>query len=314
MALGIVGPGEFDVAVLVDDAVDSTIAAATIVIDKAEQTIHWSDPDAILLGISLSVDQLNATVSGVAGGSAPGTLSYEPDFGTVLDAGFHTLSVTAAATQNYLEATASVSIIVSGVSLLDDGTLLIVGTDGADRVHINGQGKHGLKVHTDFYLNGNHKTFSTADIDRIVVELLGDDDHLTTAGNVHIPLLARAGSGNNQIHLAGGPAVVVGGVGNDDIKGGAGRNVLIGGLGSNTLKAGRGGDVLVAGATELDNDDEALFDLLERWNSSDSLADRIDDVIETLADKVIDDDAADNTLHGGAGHDLFFADLAPFEK
>lgn len=259
--------------------------------------------------MALSDQQLNATVTAVEGGSPPGELSYDPDFGTVLDAGFHTLTVTAAQTQNYREATASVSITVSGVSLLDDGTLLIVGTDGDDRVHLNGQGKHGLKVHTDFFLDGKHKTFSTANIDRIVVELLGGDDRLTTAGNVHIPLLVRAGSGNDRIHLAGGPAVVVGGSGNDDIKGGAGRNVLIGGWGSNKLKAGRGGDVLVAGATKLDNDDEALFDLLERWNSNDSLADRMDEVIATLAGKVIYDDAAVNTLHGGAGHDLFFADL-----
>lgn len=46
-------------------------------------------------------------------------------------------------------------------------------------------------------------------------QALGGDDHLTTAGNVNIPLLVRAGSGDNQIQLAGGPAVVVGGVGDD---------------------------------------------------------------------------------------------------
>jgi len=278
----------------------------TLTVTQAVQTISWDDPDAILQGTPLSGDQLNATVAGVSGGSAPGDLIYDPDFGTVLPAGFHSLSVTAVETQNYLEATASVSIVVSGASIVDR-TLVIVGTDGDDRVHLNAQGNGHLRVHADFYLSGSHHTFALADFDRIIVDLLGGDDHFTTAGNVNTPLLVRSDSGDNRFHLAGGPAVVVGGVGNDDIKGGAGRNVLIGGGGSNTIQAGRSGDLLVGGSTNLDNDDEGLFDLLERWNSDASFAERVDDAIDRLT--VDHDPLGTNTIHGGAGHDLVFADI-----
>ena len=85
---------------------------AAIVINKATQTIVWSTPSAINYGTPLSGTQLNATVFGVTGGSALGTLTYTPPSGTVLLAGTQTLTVTADATTNYLAATTSVSLLV----------------------------------------------------------------------------------------------------------------------------------------------------------------------------------------------------------
>src|SRR5204863_92502 len=59
-------------------------------------------PAAIVYGTALSSSQLNASVAAVAGGSAPGALSYAPAAGAILNAGSgQTLSVTAAATNNY---------------------------------------------------------------------------------------------------------------------------------------------------------------------------------------------------------------------
>ncbi len=62
-------------------------------------------------GAPLSSTQLNASVSGVTGGSAPGTLSYSSATGTVLPAGPNTLTVNAAATTNYNSATKTVTIV-----------------------------------------------------------------------------------------------------------------------------------------------------------------------------------------------------------
>ncbi|MCA9011876.1 MAG: HYR domain-containing protein [Planctomycetaceae bacterium] len=84
-----------------------------IVINKAVQTITWSTPDAIGYGTPLSDTQLNATVAGVSGGTAPGTLTYSPAAGTILLSGSQTLSVTAAETMNYREATSSVTLVVN---------------------------------------------------------------------------------------------------------------------------------------------------------------------------------------------------------
>ena len=78
---------------------------------KAAQTLDWATPDPILQGTPLSEAQLNATVS-VVGPTLAGELTYAPDFGTVLGIGVNQLTVTAAETTNYSQATASVLLTV----------------------------------------------------------------------------------------------------------------------------------------------------------------------------------------------------------
>jgi hypothetical protein len=83
-------------------------------INKANQTINWSNPAPIVYSTALSSTQLNATVQGVPGGSAPGGLIYTPASGTVLNAGNgQTLAVDAAATSNYYAAHKEVTIDVN---------------------------------------------------------------------------------------------------------------------------------------------------------------------------------------------------------
>jgi hypothetical protein len=82
-------------------------------IAKANQVITWSNPAPVAFGTVLSATQLNATVAGVPGGSAPGALTYTPPAGTqLLTLGSNALSVTAAATNNYNQATKTVYINV----------------------------------------------------------------------------------------------------------------------------------------------------------------------------------------------------------
>jgi hypothetical protein len=85
--------------------------SVTLTVNKANQTINWSNPANIPYGTPLSSTQLNATVT-VPGPSAAGALTYTPPAGTVLSVGSHALSVTAAATSNYNQATAQVTITV----------------------------------------------------------------------------------------------------------------------------------------------------------------------------------------------------------
>ena len=82
-----------------------------LVVNKATQTINWSNPADIIYGTPLSATQLNATVS-VPGPSPAGALTYTPPAGTILNAGTQTLTVNAAETINYLPATKSVTLIV----------------------------------------------------------------------------------------------------------------------------------------------------------------------------------------------------------
>lgn len=94
------------------DQWDPATKTVQIVVQKANQTINWSDPAAITYGTPLSSTQLNATVT-VVGPAPAGALTYNPDFNTILDAGTHTLTVTAAATNNYNSATANVTQVVN---------------------------------------------------------------------------------------------------------------------------------------------------------------------------------------------------------
>ena len=96
---------------------DVTITGGTLAITQAEQVITWADPAGIVHGTPLGGVQLNATVAGVDGGSAAGALIYDPPAGSILDAGQQALTVTAAATTNYYQATATVYINVADAAV-----------------------------------------------------------------------------------------------------------------------------------------------------------------------------------------------------
>lgn len=104
--------GEYTNAVAAMFEGDSNYSGSTttsnLSVNKAEQTITWNTPAPIVYGTALSATQLNASAL------ANAALTYTPALGTVLNAGNEqTLSVTAAETNNYKAATASVLIDVA---------------------------------------------------------------------------------------------------------------------------------------------------------------------------------------------------------
>ncbi|WP_319502999.1 T9SS type A sorting domain-containing protein [uncultured Draconibacterium sp.] len=82
-----------------------------LTVEKADQTIAWDTPANIVYGTTLSATQLNATVT-VPGSEAHGAVTYDPDFGTELNAGTHTLTVNVAGSDNYNPASETVYINV----------------------------------------------------------------------------------------------------------------------------------------------------------------------------------------------------------
>ncbi|MGN6264674.1 MAG: IPT/TIG domain-containing protein, partial [Ginsengibacter sp.] len=92
----------------------ATSVGQTLTVNKADQTITWTNPADITYGTLLSATQLNAVVTGVTGGSATGAVTYTPAAGTLLNAGTsQTLHVDVAATDNYNAASKDVSINVN---------------------------------------------------------------------------------------------------------------------------------------------------------------------------------------------------------
>src|SRR5207244_4209053 len=93
------------------DSANYATAGATTTIDvsKAPATIAWAAPAPIVYGTALSSTQLDATAS------TPGSFTYSPAAGTVLDAGSHTLTATftPSDTADFQGGSASVTIDVA---------------------------------------------------------------------------------------------------------------------------------------------------------------------------------------------------------
>ncbi len=89
-----------------------TSTALPQVVQQATPTIQWTAPAAITYGTALSATQLDATAS------VPGTLTYSPALGAVLNAGSTTLSVTFTPndTTDYTTATENVGLTVNPAS------------------------------------------------------------------------------------------------------------------------------------------------------------------------------------------------------
>ena len=93
------------------DAANYNGATATVLLSvtKAASTITWPTPADIVSGTALGATQLNATAN------VPGTFTYSPAAGVLLNAGAQSLSVTFAPTDaaNYNGATATVPLTVT---------------------------------------------------------------------------------------------------------------------------------------------------------------------------------------------------------
>ncbi len=94
-----------------------TINAGTLTILRADPTIAWAAPAAIVYGTPLGAAQLDAAVA-VPGPAAAGAITYGTPAGTVLGVGqVNALTVNVAATTDYNAATAQVPIAVTPAPL-----------------------------------------------------------------------------------------------------------------------------------------------------------------------------------------------------
>jgi Ca2+-binding RTX toxin-like protein len=115
--------------------------------------------------------------------------------------------------------------------------------------------------------------------------------------------------------------VLVGGGGNDIFTAGTGRSILIGGNGKDSLKGGGADDLIIGGFTDFDTNAAALASLLAEWQSANAYATRVSNLknggglngsnkLVLGAAGTVHDDAAPDTLTGGAGLDWFFANTS----
>jgi PKD repeat protein len=103
--------GNYIVNLTVTNAKGTDSKLATINVQKATPTITWSNPADITYGTALSSAQLNAVAS------VPGTYTYTPAAGTVLNAGTQTLHVDFIPTDTANYNTASMDVTINVINV-----------------------------------------------------------------------------------------------------------------------------------------------------------------------------------------------------
>jgi hypothetical protein len=195
--------------------------------------------------------------------------------------------------------------------------LIVQGTEGSDHIQItpdNGQ----LRVQIDGPGVHYDQEFALP-ISRLEVYGQGGNDHIEIDPAVTAAAFVFAGDGNDHVEAGGGPTVLVGGGGNDELVGGSGPTILIGGKGHDHLEAGTGSTILIGGSTDFDANLAALKVLLAEWSRTDlTYQQKVDHLTGAasgglngsflLTTATVHHGAGDE-LEGGAGLDLFFADL-----
>jgi hypothetical protein len=229
-----------------------------------------------------------------------------------------------------------VSTVSTTVQLLGQGTVLsggvlyVVGSGtGGDIVQI---GQSGSQITVS---NGGTQSFSAAAVTQIQIRTRGGNDVVIVGLNVTTPAVIDGGAGNDLLTAGGGDSVLLGGTGNDILIGGPGNNVLvggdgtdiligaggrdlmIGGKGSDLLTGGTGEDILIGGYTTYDANVASLDAIMAVWASGASFSARVATLTGTggllkAGVTVLDDDARD-VMDGGAGRDLYFANIDPHD-
>ena len=207
----------------------------------------------------------------------------------------------------------------SGVSL-EDGQLLVIGTNSSDQVTITNSRTGHIKVRTSFLSDRKGLILNEPDIEHLVLILDDGNDRLWISRKLEKPATILAGRGHDRIIAGGGPATISGGDGNDFLMGRHGNDVLIGGLGRDRLFGNSGEDILIGGTTDYDNDTDALGKILTEWLDDEPYETRLDHLrngsgsldgtgIRLAANDTVHDDDTTDLFIGGAHRDWYLADV-----
>lgn len=206
-------------------------------------------------------------------------------------------------------ATAEQQFVITTLGLLDDGTLVIVGSSGDDKIDIKPTDGNPddltVKVNEkDFHYKlkpQNNPDNPYTGVTLIHICGLGGDDLINIHNTVAISAWLEGGAGNDELRGGEGDDVILGGSGDDQIFGDDGNDMLIGGLGADKIKGEKGNDILVSGDVAGDLDFATLHAISQDWAATHTVT---DDTVDDFLDETVGDANCDQ-LTGGAGADLF---------
>lgn len=212
ISLGSLPAGSYPSGIQISFAGDTNYVASSTVaslnVNQLTPAVSWTTPSPIVYGTQLSAAQLDATATGLAGATLPGTFAYNPGSGSLLPAGIATLSVTFTPTDttDYTTATQTVNLLVnqaipllswSAPSPISYGTPLSATQLDATALGIGGITLPGTFVYTPAagtVLGGGTQTLS--------VVFTPNDTTDYTVASASVPQVVNAGSTATTLSLS----------------------------------------------------------------------------------------------------------------
>jgi hypothetical protein len=191
---------------------------------------------------------------------------------------------------------AVISIAPGTAHLSNDGSLIVVGTAGDDKIQFTPVGNQARTVNVKLG-STDLGTFTVGTGGRIVVAAIAGNDDVQVAGSINVDTALYGGPGNDRLNGGAGRNIEIGCEGDDELLAGKAGDLLVGGLGSDHIVGGNGNDILVAG-TIVDGanvEDDQYVDLVGILSAGQI----------TLPFKALDDGAVDR-LTGAAGIDTAY--------
>ena len=193
-----------------------------------------------------------------------------------------------------------------------DDALFVGGSVGADSIFISPgwEGPGLVRVTMEGAVVGLF-----GPVVRVVAYGQGGADTIFISPNLFLPTQIHGGAGNDALSGGSGPDVLLGDAGSDNLVGRAGANVLIGGADADVIAGGWDQDLVIPGATDHDDDREALAAIAAEWARTDAtLAERVEHLTTgggvngdaLLAAATVHDDAVADAVDGGSGLDWLF--------
>jgi hypothetical protein len=203
---------------------------------------------------------------------------------------------------------------LEGTVRLVDATLIVTGTEGADRIDVSRRGGFSEEF---IVRRGRDEVgrYAADRVERIRIDGRGGDDRLQVALNVDVDAVLLGGEGDDRLLAGSGNDILLGGPGRDWLHGFFGRDILVGGGDRDWLYAGNEQDVLIGGSTDYDSDLAAWDAIWQRWSSpASSYEERVADLlngngIPPLHADTLGDDGVRDFVLGQSGRDLFFEGL-----
>ncbi len=136
---------------------------------------------------------------------------------------------------------------------IHDGTLQIMGTDGADRLALRLEPGNPSTLEVDVADDGTVDfSFARSAFAAINIQGGAGDDEIrvdeTQGALTDGAITLDGGPGNDTLTGGSGPDVIDGGLGDDVLRGGDGDDVLVGGPGNDQVDGGRGSDTVSLGS------------------------------------------------------------------